>query len=143
MTTSGWGPQGWQESAPVGAPVPQPAAAGGYAPYGAPAVTHAPPQAPRWSAPTHPGPATNLMAVLAIVAAAAGTTVLLGIGSIAAVVLGCLALAQVKKRGEDGRVLAVWAIILGAITLVALLAMVVLGVIGLVELSSSLSQLVP
>ena len=62
-----------------------------------------------WASPTHPGPKTNLLAMLAIGAAAAGTTVLLGLGSIAAIVLGCIALSQLRRTGEDGRLLAIWA----------------------------------
>ncbi|WP_413316843.1 DUF4190 domain-containing protein [Agrococcus sp. 1P02AA] len=102
----------------------------------APQPAFAPPQ--QWSAPTHPGPKTNLMALLAIGAAAAGTTVLLGLGSIAAIVLGCIALAQIKRTGDDGRLLAFWGIALGALTLVALLAMIVLGVSAFASFTQTL-----
>ncbi|WP_072312749.1 DUF4190 domain-containing protein [Agrococcus sp. Marseille-P2731] len=95
-------------------------------------------QPPAWSAPTHPGPKTNLMALLAIGAAAAGTTVLLGLGSIAAIVLGCIALAQIKRTGDDGKLLAIWGIVLGGVTLVALLAMIVLGVSAFASFVQSL-----
>lgn len=81
-----------------------------------------------WASPTHPGPRTNLLAMLAIGAAAAGTTVLLGLGSIAAIVLGCIALSQLRRTGEDGRLLAIWAIVLGAITVVALIAATIAGI---------------
>ena len=58
----------------------------------------------------------------------AGTTVLLGLGSIAAIVLGCIALSQLRRTGEDGRLLAIWAIVLGAITLVGLIAATIAGI---------------
>ncbi|MGM1028716.1 MAG: DUF4190 domain-containing protein [Actinomycetota bacterium] len=103
--------------------------------WGVPPV---PPQMPgpqmpvqQWSSPTHPGPRTNLLAMLAIGSAAAGTTILLGLGSIAAIVLGCIALAQIRRTGEDGRLLAIWAIILGAVTLVALVAAAV-GIVAMI-----------
>lgn len=94
-----------------------------------------------WAAPTHPGPRTNLLAVLAIVAAASGTTVLLGFGSIAAIVLGAIALSQLRRTGEDGRLLAIWAIVLGVVTLVGLIAATVTGIamiVGIVEQAQSL-----
>ena len=68
------------------------------------------------------------MAVLAIGAAAAGTTVLVGIGSLAAIVLGFIALSQIRRTGEDGRLLAIWAIVLGIVTIVALVASTVIGI---------------
>lgn len=85
-------------------------------------------QQPAWSAPTHPGPKTNLLAILSIVAASTGATVLLGIGSIAAIVLGLMALGQIKRTGDDGRLLAIWAIVLGAVSLAALIFSTVLAV---------------
>ncbi|MCR8670863.1 DUF4190 domain-containing protein [Agrococcus sp. HG114] len=114
MTSSAWQQPGW------GAPPPyRPAAA---------------PQPAPWSAPTHPGPRTNTLAMLAILAAASGTTILIGLGSIAAIVLGGIALGQVRRTGEDGRLLALWAIILGAVTLVALAIATVTGIAMIVEL---------
>lgn len=111
MSATAWQQQGW------GAQPPQPAR---------------PQQA--WAAPTHPGPRTNLLAVLAIGAAATGTTILLGLGSIAAIVLGAIALSQIRRTGEDGRLLAVWAIVLGAVTVVALLASAIAGIAMIVTL---------
>lgn len=111
MSATAWQQQGWGAT-----PSQQPAAWG------------APPPAPEWSAPTHPGPRTNLLAVLAIVAAAAGTTVLLGLGSIAAIVLGAIALGQIRRTGDDGRLLAIWSIVLGAVTLLALIAATIAGI---------------
>jgi hypothetical protein len=114
MSSTGWTQQGW----------------------GAPAAPPAPFTPATWSAPTHPGPRTSTMAVMAILAAAAGTTVLVGLGSIAAIVLGAIALAQIRRTGEDGRLLAIWAIVLGAVTLVALTIATIVGigmVVSLIE----------
>lgn len=115
----------------------------GWTPQGPQQGWQAPPQPAAWSAPTHPGPATNVLAVLAIGAAAAGTTVLLGLGSIAAVVLGLIALSQIKRTGADGRVLAVWAIVLGAVTLVALIVSTVVGIAGFVSIGQQFAQFGP
>ena len=102
MSATGWQQQGWAQP-----PAPAPQA---------------------WSAPTHPGPRTNLLALLAIGAAASGTTLLLGLGSVAAIVLGGIALSQIRRTGEDGRLLAIWAIVLAVVTLVGLLAATVSGI---------------
>lgn len=114
MSASAWQQQGWGSL---------------------PASPHsAPPQAAAWSAPTHPGPKTNTLAVLAILAAAAGTTILVGLGSIAAIVMGAIALGQVRRTGEDGRLLAIWAIVVSAVTLVALVAATITGVAMIVQI---------
>ncbi|WP_404311928.1 DUF4190 domain-containing protein [Agrococcus terreus] len=114
----GWGQVGpthvgWQHGAPVAPPQ------GWQRPQQA---------APRWSSPTHPGPRTDLLAVLAIIASATGTTVLLGLGSIAGIVLGAIALGRIRRSGEDGRLLAIWAIALGGATIVGIVSMAVTGV---------------
>ncbi len=100
------------------------------APLGAPQPGWQRPQQPaqRWSSPTHPGPRTDLLAVLAIIASATGTTVLLGLGSIAGIVLGAIALGRIRRSGEDGRLLAIWAIALGGATIVGIVSMAVTGV---------------
>jgi Domain of unknown function (DUF4190) len=124
MSATAWQQQGW--GAPQSAQPPQAWAA---------------PTQQVWAAPTHPGPRTNLLAVLAIAAAASGTTILLGFGSIAAIVLGAIALSQLRRTGEDGRLLAIWAIVLGAATLVGLIAATVSGIAmiaGLVEQAQTL-----
>lgn len=120
--------RGWQPQGP-------------HAPGPLPGAWAAAPQPAAWSAPTHPGPPTNLLAVLAIGAAAAGATILLGLGSLAAVVLGCIALGQIRRTGADGRVLAVWAIIAGSVTLVALIAATAMAVVGFVSIGEQLSGL--
>ena len=120
MSATAWQQQGWGAQPPQPAQPPQ----------------QAQPQQQAWTAPTHPGPRTNLLAVLAIVAAASGTTILLGFGSIAAIVLGAIALSQLRRTGEDGRLLAISAIVLGVVTLVGLIAAAVSGIamiVGMVE----------
>ena len=81
------------------------------------------------------------MAVLAIGAATAGTTVLVGIGSLAAIVLGFIALSQIRRTGEDGRLLAIWAIVLGIVTIVALTVATVIGIGMIVTLVQQLSEM--
>lgn len=107
----------------------------------APAQQLAPaqPQPAQWSAPTHPGPKTDLLALLAIGAAALGTTVFVGLGSIAAIVLGFIALQRIKRTGDDGRLLAIWAIVLGGVTIVALLAITVMGIGAFMSLAQELA----
>lgn len=117
MSATAWQQQGW------GAPPP---------PHAAPQPA---PQPAQWSSPTHPGPRTNLLAVLAIAAAAAGTTIFLGLGSIAGIVLGAIALAQIRRTGDDGRLLAIWSIVLGAVTLVALVAATIAGIAMIVTIA--------
>lgn len=98
-------------------------------------------QPPVWSAPTHPGPKTDLLALLAIGAAALGTTVFLGLGSIAAIVLGFIALHRIKRTGEDGRLLAVWAIVLGIVTIIALAASTIISIGAIVAFAEQFGSL--
>ncbi|WP_051223391.1 DUF4190 domain-containing protein [Agrococcus lahaulensis] len=115
MSQAAWQQQGWGAPAPTQpAPGPQPTA---------------------WSAPTHPGPTTSTLAVLAIIAAACGATILPGIGSIAAMIMGAIALGRIRRTGEDGRLLAIWAIILGAVTIVAMLSATITGIAMIVQLA--------
>lgn len=118
----------WQP-APQAQPAWQPAPA--WAPQAGaptPSVPQHAPQGAAWSSPTHPGPRTDLLALLAILAAVAGVTVLPVLGSVGALVLGPMGLARIRRSGDDGRLLAVWGIVLGAATLVATIAMVVIAV---------------
>lgn len=110
----------WQQQG-RGAPQPAPPAPG--------------PQPAAWGAPTHPGPTTSALAVLAIIAAACGATILPGIGSLAAMITGAIALGRIKRTGEDGRLLAIWAIILGAVTIVAMLSATITGIAMIVQLA--------
>ncbi len=87
--------------------------------------------APGYSAPTYgtpgyaPAPAgrpTNSMAIVALVAGIAGWTFLPLLGSIAAVIIGPMAVSQIKQTGEEGTTLAKVGLWLGwaAIILTAL-----------------------
>ena len=118
QTAPGWQQTGWQ------------------APGQQPGWEHA---LPAWSSPTHPGPKTDSLAVWAILASTLGTWFAVGLGSIAGIVLGSIALGRIRRSGEDGRLLAVWAIVLGALTIVALIAAVVLGV----SFAAQLVELLP
>ena len=83
--------------------------------------------------PEHSGYAarpTNLMAILSLVAAASAWVITGPLGTIAAFVLGFIALGQTKARDEDGRELAIMALIaagvsvvLGSLLLYAVIAM--------------------
>lgn len=101
----------------------------------------APPAPAPFRAPTHPGPRTDALAVWAIAAAAAGTTILLGLGSIAAIVLGLIALSRIRRSGDDGGLLALWAVILGAVTLLALLAAAASGIAMIVTIVQQLPEM--
>ncbi|WP_156434485.1 DUF4190 domain-containing protein, partial [Mycobacterium sp. IS-1590] len=105
-------------------PYPDPANAGqGYPPpYGAPS----PYGAPGYGAPGYGPPGftdgyglpqdkTNGLAIGSLVASAVG--VLCGVGSLIGIVLGVVALNQIKTRGEGGRGLAIAGIAVGAATL--------------------------
>lgn len=74
-------------------------AAQGYPPYGAYGA---------------PAPKTNGLAIASLVASVIS---LCGLGSIAGIVLGVVALNQIKVSGESGRGLAIAGIVVGAVTL--------------------------
>lgn len=59
---------------------------------------------------------TNPLAVFALVASCVG--LLCGVGSIIGIVLGVIALNQVKRTGQQGRGLAIAGIAVGAVSLV-------------------------
>lgn len=121
MSATGWPQQqGWNAPPPAPSAWPQPTA---------------------WQAPTHPGPKTDLIALLAIGAAALGTTFFVGLGSIAAVIMGFIALGRIKRTGDDGRLLAIWAIVLGLVTLVALIVGAVIGIGAIVTFTQQLATM--
>src|SRR5260370_36346625 len=74
-----------------------------------------------------PGPAasTNGMAIASLVCSVVGAF-LCGIGSIVGIVLGVIALNQIKQTGQGGRGMALAGIIVGAVALVAGLIWVVI-----------------
>ena len=71
--------------------------------------------APDYSAYAQPGQKTNPMAIASIVASAIG--VLCGIGSLIGIVLGIVALNQIKQSREGGHGLAIAGIAVGGVTL--------------------------
>lgn len=118
-------------------------------PYGAPPVGYgAPgyPPPPQYGAAPYgppqfgPPPNNNNLAVASLVSAGVGLPLslfcIIGvIGSIAGIVLGIMALGQIKKSGERGRGLAIGGICVGAGTLV-LYVIVVIFFVGVLSLHS-------
>jgi len=104
------------DSAPPPASAPEPT----------PASTPAPAPAP--AAAAAPAPATgekwNVLSIIAFVIVFFGF-------SLISVILGFVGLSQIKKSGERGRALAIWAIVLGLIS-------IVVGIIFWIVLSAAL-----
>ncbi|WP_193048219.1 DUF4190 domain-containing protein [Mycolicibacterium baixiangningiae] len=99
---------------PYGA-APYGAAPYGAAPYGA---------APYGAAPYGAAPRTNPLAIWSLVASLIGFVCCLG--SVAGIVLGVMSLNQIKQKQEEGQGLAIAGIAVGAVSLIAGLAMAVL-----------------
>jgi hypothetical protein len=117
---SGYPPPGQPGYAP---PYPDPATGYGTPaypppPYGAPPPEFGPPpggyQASGYDAYGVPGQKTNSMAIASLVASVVG--VCCGIGSIIGIVLGFVAINQIKRTGENGQGLAIAGIAIGALT---------------------------
>ena len=70
-----------------------------------------------------PARKTNTLAIVSLIAGIVGFNII-------AVVLGHIALGQIKRTGEEGRVLAIIGLVLGYIALVALV-IVLIVVIGI------------
>ncbi|WPO87304.1 DUF4190 domain-containing protein [Herbiconiux sp. KACC 21604] len=74
--------------------------------------------------PAATGPKTNVLAIVSLVISILGFNVI-------AIILGAIALNQIKKTGESGRGLAIAGIIIGAISIViwiiAIIAIVAAG----------------
>lgn len=94
------------------------------------------PEAP--DAAAYRAPATDLLAMLAIGASAAGVTVLPLLGSLAGIVLGAIALPRIRRTGAGGRPLAVGAIVLGSLGFLAIVVAIVLLVAGIATLAQTL-----
>ena len=106
---------------PEFAPYGYPPAAGyppppGYLPTYAPPPEYGAPYPGGYGAPTTPADGTNPLAVFSLIASVVG--LLCGVGSIIGIVLGVIALNQVKRSGQQGRGLAVAAIVVGSVSLV-------------------------
>jgi len=102
---------GGYPSSPPPPGFPYPPAPGNYAPppeYGAPYPTG-------YGYPTQPT-GTNSLAIFSLVASVVG--LLCGIGSIIGIVLGTIAISQIKKTRQNGYGLAVAGIVVGVASLV-------------------------
>jgi len=64
------------------------------------------PTPPAYAQSAAPGPKTNVLAIISLIAGIVGA-------SIVAVILGHIALSQIKKRAEGGNVLAIIGLVLG------------------------------
>jgi TRAP-type C4-dicarboxylate transport system permease small subunit len=106
-------------------PPPPPPAYGGAPAYGA--------GSPSYAAP--PAQKTNVLAIVSLVASIAGLVILWGIGSLAGVITGHIAMSQIKKTGEQGRGMALGGLIVGYIGL----AFAIIGVIIFVVVFASLA----
>ncbi|MQY03938.1 DUF4190 domain-containing protein [Actinomadura macrotermitis] len=73
---------------------------------------------------------TNGMAIASLVTGIVGLFLLCGLGSIAAVILGHMALGRIKRTGEDGRPLAIIGLVLGYLGLLLTILLVVLVLTG-------------
>lgn len=113
---SAFPPSGQPGFAPPGYPptpgYPPPA---GYVPTYAPPPEYGPPYPGGYGAPMAPPDGTNSLAVFSLVASAVG--LLCGVGSIIGIVLGAIALNQIKRTGQQGRGLAVTGIVVGVVSM--------------------------
>lgn len=76
--------------------------------------------------PATPPPGNNPLAVFALVSSLVG--LLCGVGSVIGIVLGVIALNQVKRSGQQGRGLAIAGIAVGAVSLIISLFVMTLAV---------------
>lgn len=106
-----------------GAPVPPASQPPGAAPaYGEPAAAYGQPAGPR----------TNTLAIISLVASLIGIPT--GIGFIAGIICGHIALSQIKKTGEQGRGMAVAGLIIGYVGV----ALYIIGLIIFIALFATL-----
>jgi hypothetical protein len=91
---------------------------------------------------TAPTPRTNGMAITALVLSIISFLPLLAICSIPAIILGVIALNQIKKEpAVTGKGMALAGLICGSITMVLWLCLIILGIVALVTESSVTSDL--
>jgi hypothetical protein len=106
----------------AGYPPPGPSTPG-YPPPGYGAQAYPSPGYPPYGAYGTPAPKTNSLAIASLIASIVS---LCGVGSIAGIVLGVVALNQIKVNGDSGRGLAIAGIAVGAVTLLFSLLWLVL-----------------
>jgi Domain of unknown function (DUF4190) len=106
---AGYGPPGHQDASAYGAAPYQPIPPE----YGQPYPEGYPPSG-------YPGgqPGTNTLAIASLIASLVGLLPLCGIGSIVGIVLGGIAISQIKRTQQAGYGMAVAGIVVGAATLV-------------------------
>ena len=111
-------PYGGGYSAPGYPPPPPgyPAAGPAYPPLYPPPPEYGAPYPGGYGAPMAPAGGTNPLAIFSLVASCVG--LLCGFGSIIGIVLGVIAMNQIKKTGQQGRGLAIAGVAVGAISLV-------------------------
>lgn len=100
--------------------------------YGAP-QQQAPYGAPAYGQPGQPNPKWNVLSIITLVSAVIGF-------SLISIVLGIISLNQIKKTGEQGKVLAIIGIIIGALYtigyIIAIFAFIaLLGTAGSIDYS--------
>ena len=124
---SGEKPDSGGEQMPAygGYPPPPPPVQGDFGAYPPPypGGAYPPPPQPAPGYPAYPGygiptaePATNPLAIFSLVASVAG--LLCGVGSVIGIVLGGIALTQIKRERQGGYGLAVAGIIVGVASLI-------------------------
>ncbi|MEU3464875.1 septum formation family protein [Streptomyces sp. NPDC006733] len=120
------GPQGphWGQ-----APYGDQASYGGQAPYGQPPFppqgSYPPPYGQYWYPPP-PAPSMNGMAIASFVLAMSCVPVL-------GVVFGIIALSQIRKRGQQGKALAIAGVAVSGVATLFVVVMIVLGVSGALD----------
>jgi Domain of unknown function (DUF4190) len=121
---AGYPPPGYQDPAGYAPGYPPPPQYGTQPPqYGGPPPGYAPPYPGGYPAPDYSGgygqpvpSGTNTMAIASLVASVIG--VLCGIGSIVGIVLGSVALNQIKQTKQEGYGLAIAGIVVGVASLI-------------------------
>ena len=88
---------------------------GGSAAVPPPVPPYVPPYGEQPAYPTYayaqPGPRNNVLALVSLVASCVG--IIFGLGAIAGVITGHIALSQIKRTGEGGRPMALAGVIIG------------------------------
>jgi hypothetical protein len=116
-------PEPAPSSPPPSYPPPQPGypPPAGYGPPGHPPYQSMPPEYPQpYPGGYYPGgqSRTNTLAIASLIASLVGLLPLCGIGSIVGIVLGGIAINQIKRTQQEGFGMAVAGIVVGAATLV-------------------------